>query len=72
MTREYSPCEPQAPYCKPLRLPDGRYHVVRYTCPHCGAERTLQNDALLAERGWYTRIGLYRCAGCRGLYTHSS
>lgn len=70
MTREYSIDEKQAPDCKPLRLPDGRYHFRRYVCPHCGSERTLQNDVLLAERGWYVRTGLYRCAVCGGRYTH--
>jgi len=56
-------------------LPDGTtssFWFAQYACPHCGSNRTTQNDKCLAEEGYYERTSLKVCGNCGGKYTHSS
>lgn len=81
MTREYSVTEPQAPDLKTVvwGVTEDRWgathlcYPLYHLCPHCGDLKSSQSeDTLLAERGYYTRTGLYRCARCGGKYTSHS
>ena len=79
--RHYSIHEKQAPDAK-RGQGAGNYH--KSFCPHCGQETStkgaekptvpgyyeiISHTTLLAERGYYERVGLYYCDVCQGRMT---